>query len=241
MRANAVVAPIRRHQTLKDRTLEALTEAILEGKIRPGERLNESQLARHLHVSRAPVREALQQLQEQGLIVNLPRRGMFVVSLDEEDIQKINSLRVVLEAEALRLAQARATSQGIKKLMQLVDEMENMEPSPAAQAVRIDLEFHRTIWGMTGNEYLEKVLTSLTAPVFAHSVLAMIRADKMRLVLDSHRPLADYVAGANGESAEAVMLAHLSVRYHDPARFASLGLSVSGSPPEENTASRNGR
>src|SRR5689334_4432403 len=91
-------------ETLKDRAVELLTDAILNGRIKPGERLNESQLAREFHVSRAPVREALQQLQEQSLIVNVPRRGMFVVSLEEEDIQKINSLRIVLESEALRLA-----------------------------------------------------------------------------------------------------------------------------------------
>ena len=89
---------------MKDRTVQILADAILTGKIKPGERLNESQLARDLNVSRAPVREALQQLQEQSLIVNIPRRGMYAVSLDDDDIQKINSLRIVLEAEAIRLA-----------------------------------------------------------------------------------------------------------------------------------------
>src|SRR5262245_57425613 len=99
MARTSILRPIKTTGTLKDQAVEMLTDAILGGKIRPGERLNESQLARDLHVSRAPVREALQQLQEQSLIANLPRRGMFVVSLNEEDTQKINSLRIVLEAE----------------------------------------------------------------------------------------------------------------------------------------------
>jgi DNA-binding GntR family transcriptional regulator len=60
-----------------------LPDAIIGRKISLGEKLNESQLTRDLHVGRAPVREAMQQLQEPGLIVNVPRRGMFVVSLDE--------------------------------------------------------------------------------------------------------------------------------------------------------------
>lgn len=222
MARDSVFQPFKNNGTLKDRTVEVLADAILTGKIKPGERLNESQLARDLHVSRAPVREALQQLQEQSLIVNIPRRGMFAVSLEEEDIQKINALRVVLEAEALRLAQRHLNPLREKKLEQLLSAIENMEPSPAKLSMRVDFEFHRTIWSYSGNQYLEKILTSLTAPLFAHSVRTLLRGEKLRMVLDSHRPLFDFMCGRSELSAEEVMLAHLSVRYHDPQRFSSL-------------------
>ena len=214
--------PIKSDGTLKDRTVELITDAILNGKIKPGERLNESQLARDLHVSRAPVREALQQLQEQSLILNIPRRGMFVVSLDDEDIQKINGLRVVLEAEALRLARRNLTPQRKKKLEQLLQTMETMEPTPAKLSMRVDFEFHRTIWSYSGNEYLEKVLVSLTAPLFAHSVRTLLRTDKLRIVLDSHRPLLNFICSKTAETAEQVMLSHLTVRYQQPQKFSSM-------------------
>jgi DNA-binding GntR family transcriptional regulator len=219
---DSIFQPFKNNGTLKDRTVEVLADAILTGKIKPGERLNESQLARELHVSRAPVREALQQLQEQSLIVNIPRRGMFAVSLEEDDIQKINALRVVLEAEALRLAQRHLNPQRQKKLEQLLSAIENMEPSPAKLSMRVDFEFHRTIWSYSGNQYLEKILTSLTAPLFAHSVRTLLRGEKLRMVLDSHRPLLDFICRKTNLSAEEVMMAHLSVRYHDPQRFSSL-------------------
>src|SRR5690349_24183392 len=103
-------------RTLRESIVERLTESILSGKLKMGERLNESQLSRELRVSRAPIREALQQLQQSGLAVNHPRRGMFVVSLDDEDVQKINSLRLVLEAEALRLCRRKLTLRRQKKL-----------------------------------------------------------------------------------------------------------------------------
>jgi DNA-binding GntR family transcriptional regulator len=224
---DSIFQPFKNNGTLKDRTVEVLADAILTGKIKPGERLNESQLARDLHVSRAPVREALQQLQEQSLIVNIPRRGMFAVSLDEEDIQKINALRVVLEAEALRLAQRHLNPQREKKLEQLLLTIENMEPSPTKLSMRVDFEFHRTFWSYSGNQYLEKILISLTAPLFAHSVRTLLRGEKLRMVLDSHRPLLDFICGRSELSAEDVMLAHLSVRYHDPQRFSSLASTAS--------------
>ena len=90
MRNAPIFQPLRNNGTLRDHTVGLITEAIFSGKIRPGERLNESQLARDLRVSRAPVREALQQLQEQSLIVNVPRRGMFVVNLDQRDIEAVS-------------------------------------------------------------------------------------------------------------------------------------------------------
>jgi DNA-binding GntR family transcriptional regulator len=219
---DSVFQPIKSNGTLKDRTVEVLADAILTGKIKPGERLNESQLARDLHVSRAPVREALQQLQEQSLIVNIPRRGMFAVSLEEDDIQKINAMRVVLEAEALRLAKRHLTPQREKKLEQLLSAIESMEPSPTKLSMRVDFEFHRTIWSYSGNQYLEKTLTSLTAPLFAHSVRTLLRGEKLRMVLDSHRPLLDFINGRSEISAEQVILAHLSVRYREPEKFSSL-------------------
>jgi DNA-binding GntR family transcriptional regulator len=200
-----------------------LTNAILSGKIRPGDRLNESQLARELRVSRAPVREALQQLQEQSLIANLPRRGMFVVSLDQEDTQKINSLRIILEAEALRLARKHLTPPREKKLAELLEEMESLHPTPTTKMyVRVDFEFHRTIWSYSNNEYLVKILTSLTAPLLAHSARMLMRKEKLRIVLDSHRPLYDFIRGKSDQIAERIMLDHLKDPYPDPGKFSSL-------------------
>lgn len=71
-----ILQPIGKDGTLKDHTVQVLADAILTGKRKPGDRLNESQLARDLHVSRAPVREELRQLQDQSVVVNVPRRGM---------------------------------------------------------------------------------------------------------------------------------------------------------------------
>ncbi len=207
--------------TLRDDISELLLDAILSGKLRPGDRLNESALARQLQVSRAPIREALQTLQEQGLVVNQPRRGMFVVSLSEEELQKINSLRLVLEAEALRLCAARSTPQNLRKMEQLADRMERSTGTTALEATRMDLEFHRAMWSFSGNEFLEKTLTSVTAPLFAYAVLTKPKAEKMRMILDSHRPLVEFVAGASSRTADDVIFDHLSLRWNDPDKYSS--------------------
>lgn len=199
--------------TLKHDIAHLLTEAILTSKIRPGERLNESQLGRELSVSRAPIREALQQLCERGLVVNHPRRGMFVVSLNDEEVQKINNLRVLLESQALRLARESRDEAGLKTLRAIMDRMDRKPLGPATEQSQMDLEFHKAIWNMSGNEYLVRILTSLTAPLFAHALLTKTRAEKARMVLDSHRPLYSFVRGESGERAEQVIEAHLRFRW----------------------------
>jgi DNA-binding GntR family transcriptional regulator len=213
-------APMR-STTLAENIAARLIDAILLGKMAPGERLNESELARQFKVSRAPIREALQQLKEQGLALNHPRRGMFVVVLDDEDQQKINSLRVVLEAEALRLARANLTPRAERQLKQTIAKMENVQPSPAVEATRLDLELHRKIWKLSGNEYLERMLATLTAPLFAYAILSRPKDEKMKMILDSHRPLLDYLQGKLELSAERVVFDHLNLRWHDPNRYGS--------------------
>jgi DNA-binding GntR family transcriptional regulator len=145
---------------------------------------------------------------------------MFVVSLDAEDEKKINSLRLILEAEALNLCRARLNPQGEKQLTQLVERMESMEPELPSQVIRLDLEFHRTVWTLAGNQYLSRILTSITTPLFAHAVITRPRSAQMRIYLDSHRPLLEFVQGKRNESAEQMMLAHLKHRWKGMVGFS---------------------
>lgn len=225
--------------TLKDHILELLADAIVSGEIKPGERLNELELARQFHVSRGPIREALSGLQEQGLAVNRPRRGIHAVNLTQEDIQKITSLRIVIEVEALRLCRARLTSEGERKLTSLVEKIENAQLLPPAEAIRLDLEFHRAIWNMSGNPYLERVLNSLIRPVFTQHVLRLPGGEKFRKFSTSHRALLEWVQGKSNLSAEKQILTHLSVSYQEPAKFSSLSYPAKSKVRRRQSASGN--
>jgi DNA-binding GntR family transcriptional regulator len=207
--------------TLKSYVFNTLREAIVSGRFKPGQRLNESQLARELNISRIPIREALMQLQEHGLVMNHERRGMFVTELSEEDVQRINSLRVVLEAEALRLCRANMTKQIAAKLTSLVEQMENWKESSEIDAAAIDLEFHRTVWEASGNPYLMKTLDSLSTVLFAHTALENVSHDVMAWRLNHHRDLLDVALGTTDAPAEAAVISHLRMHYKDPERFSS--------------------
>ena len=135
--------------------VKMLSADILAGKYKPGDRLNESQIARELNISRIPVREALSQLQEQGLVQNRERRGMFVTHIGPEEVAAdFSSLRIILETEAMRLA-ARAHDAGhrwssLEKLMTQMDAWNGT----LLEAAALDLEFHRLIWKAGGQSLI---------------------------------------------------------------------------------------
>ena len=210
--------------TLKAFVVERLREAIIAGKYKPGDRLNETLIARQFNVSRIPVREALMQLQEQGLVMNHPRRGMFVNSLSDADTQRINSVRIILEAEALKLCRARLTSPIASHLDRLVRRMEKWQTGSQLDAAELDFEFHNTVWGYTGNTYLQKTLRTLLPVLFAHRALDGISHEMMRWRLHHHRALLDVIQGNSRQLPEEAMVIHLRMGYNEPERFSSLAV-----------------
>lgn len=208
--------------TLRTHLVRTLRQQILGGRYRPGDRLNESQIAREFQISRIPVREALSQLQEQGLVMNRERRGMFVMQLSADEVQQINSLRMVLEPEAMRLARARMTPEVKAELTKLVENMEEWD-GPLMEAAELDRRFHAVIWHAAGNPYLERTLVSLTTTLFAHKALEHVSQEIRRWRLNHHRELLDYVSGKDSDP-QLAFLTHLRMGYSEPERFSSLAV-----------------
>lgn len=212
-------------EQLKSSLLEKICDGINSQKYKPGERLNETSLAREFKVSRIQVREALMRLEERGLVLSQPRRGMFVTTLTEVETQQINSVRLVLEAEALKLCRAQVSAEMTRHLNSLVTAMEQWRSGSQLEAAELDLEFHRAIWHYSGNRYLEKALGTLSPILFAHRALDGISDERLRWILGHHRSLLNVIEGVSQDSPEEAIVAHLRVGYKAPERFSSLALA----------------
>lgn len=208
---------------------EWLREKILNGHFPPGARLNESLIARELKISRIPVREALVRLRESGLVMKHDRRGMFVIELTEEDIQRINSVRIVLEAEALRLCQINMTKKQAGKLKELVDKMERWDNTSEIGAADIDIEFHRTLWESAGNPYLTNTLDTLSTALFAHAALQHVNTENTAQQPNHHRDLLNVALKISNMSPEEAVINHLRFYYREPEKFSSLIIKKSDS------------
>ena len=206
--------------TLRAHVVQMLSDGILSGKYKPGDRLNESQIARELNISRIPVREALSQLQEQGLVQNRERRGMFVTNISAQEVQQISSLRLILEAEALRLARARMNPVTQAELEGLVAQMESLD-GDLLDAAALDLKFHRALWRASGNPFLERTLYGLIVPLFAHKTLEHVSHDVRRWRVSHHRVLLDVVTGRSNDDLQTVLLTHLRMSHTEPERYST--------------------
>jgi DNA-binding GntR family transcriptional regulator len=163
---------------------------------------------------------------------------MFVVHLEDEDLQKINSVRLVLEAEALRLARTNLTPADHGRLTQILERVERSEGAPPSSRVKLDVEFHKAIWNLAGNEFMERTLTNLTAPLFAYGVIKAMKADKVRHVIYSHRPLLEFLLGSSNAPAERVLADHLKIPWDSPDRFSSFSEDAQQSARKKPAAKR---
>jgi len=219
--------------TLKSRVVAKLRQAILSGHYMPGDRLNEAKLAHEFNTSRIPIREALIQLQESGLVMNHEGRGMCVTKLSEEDIQRINSVRLIMETEAIWLARKNMTPEVAAQLEDVLARMEAAHDL-LVEVAPMDIEFHRLIWAASGNTYLARTLDSLVAQLFAHKTLehqvfAKTAPQKAREEfrvwrVAHHRELFDVLVGKSDIDPETAVLSHLRAGFDNPDRFSSLSL-----------------
>jgi len=147
--------------TLRRRVADALRQAILSGELRPGERLREVDLAKRFGVSRNPVREAVGELEQQGLIVSRPNQGKSVVSPTEQELRDALQVRLALERLALQQAWPALTPARLSALRRLVDEMrrvsEDAALTPRQRHGRLnimDARFHGLLVEWSGNQTL---------------------------------------------------------------------------------------
>jgi DNA-binding GntR family transcriptional regulator len=206
---------------LRTQVVKALSEGILTGKYRPGDRLNESQIARELNISRIPVREALSQLQEQGLVQNRERRGMFVTQMGPQEVEHMFCLRLLLEGEVVRLARAHMAADVRQELEGIMARMEAWD-GDLLESAALDLQFHRTLSRASGNPYLERALNTLLVTLFAHKTLDHVTHDVRRWRMNHHRALLDVVTGKTSEDPRAVLQTHVRMGFTEPERHSEL-------------------
>jgi DNA-binding GntR family transcriptional regulator len=160
--SDSLTTPISRKQSLREIVHERVRGALLRGEIAPGERFTESQLAEGLGTSRAPIREALRELEQEGLIVPTGQRGYALRPVEVDDVRELALLRMALERLAAGLVVQRADDGGIAKLDAVVERMREAEASSPSEALEgLDAEFHELLCRLSGHERLLRTWLSM--------------------------------------------------------------------------------
>jgi len=152
----------------KDQVVAAIKDAILSGDIEPGEQIVESRMAHELGSGIPLVREALIALEHQGFVQKTPYKGTTVTRLAPDELQQVFQLRVELEPLAVEWAKKNITPADIDELQDLIKGMERAaQKVELAQFYQHDLDWHRKLWTLSGNNYLADTLERLVVPLFA--------------------------------------------------------------------------
>jgi len=150
----------------KDRVVLAIREAIVSGKMQPGDAIVEGRVARQLGVGQPLVREALIDLEHQGFVQRVPYKGTSVTKLGAAEVEQIQDLRIELESLVVERARVRVSPADIKEMREIVDSMRQAAAKKdLARFNEHDLAFHRALWQLAGNRYLADALERAVVPL----------------------------------------------------------------------------
>jgi DNA-binding GntR family transcriptional regulator len=188
-----------------------LREAIISGDLAPGQTLGEEQLGRRLGISRTPVREALALLRSEGLVETPPNRPATVRDFAPEDLHEIYSLRAVLEGYAARLAADRLDDAQLEALQRSCDRYRELVPRDDLLRELTDenFTFHSTIHQAAGSERLLAMIHQVTAVPLIYRSYLTYSPDNRETAWRDHVRVLGALRMRNGESAEALMKAHV--------------------------------
>ncbi len=185
-----------------------LRSMIIDGELKPGQRLVEGQLAQRLGVSRNPVREAMRSLEATGLIEVVPRRGAHVCAVDKCEVHHIQQIRILVEGYAVEQAAMRQDPESIERIRQCMDEgrraTERGDPVTASVCHR---EFHIAVEKAAGIPFLQQVLDPLrqqTELVF--SVVTDSRGD---ITWEEHEDIYNAIASGDAQRARDMSRRHI--------------------------------
>ncbi|NLY54441.1 MAG: GntR family transcriptional regulator [Firmicutes bacterium] len=202
---------LKNYKPLREIVFEHLREAIIQGKLRPGERLMETQLAEEMGVSRTPVREAIRKLELEGLVVMIPRRGAYVSDLTVKDVAETFEIRSALEALAAGLAAERISPAESEELDQiLVQIADSIEKNDLQQTVALDEQYHNLLYRASRNDRLVQILNNLREQIQRFRIASLGMPGRAQAVLQEHKGIAEAVAAGNSGLARCLAQQHIA-------------------------------
>ncbi len=195
---------------LSDKAYQLIRQKIITLELPPLSAIDEQALMEDLQLGRTPIREALQRLASEGLIMLAPRRGMFVAEISITDLQKVFELRMNLEGFCARLAAQRATEEQLAQMDALIRQLETASHINGKALMAIDEQYHELLYEAADNEFLADTLRRLHA--LSHRIwhLVLDRLGSLRGAMEQHIEITHALKSRDEAQAEALLQQHIS-------------------------------
>lgn len=197
-------------RTASSTAAEMIRQAIVDGRLAPGQRLTEERLARELGISRTPVREALKVLQSEGLVDAAPNRSATVRAYEPGDLEDIYQLRALLEGYAARRAAGRLSDEKLLALRASCERFEAMSfADDLREVVRENFVFHNTILEAAGSTRLSGMVRQVVELPLVYKSYVWYSPEQARISQHYHRQITRALERRDAERAELVMKEHV--------------------------------
>ena len=197
---------IERHQTLREKILETIRDAILKGSLKPGERVSEPELAERFGISRTPIREAFRQLESEGYLKVIPRKGAVVASLSERDIEEFYAIKIILEGFAAKMAAEKLSMKDIEKLESINQRLAQIaKDGDVKNFFRVHNEFHEVFIKAAGNERLYEMINQLVMKFKRLRLASLSVHGRMEISVEEHRNMIQAFKDNDGDKADSLV------------------------------------
>ena len=199
--------PLLTKEKLGDQAYRVLREMIINSRFLPGTRLNVEQLARDMVISRTPVWEAALRLIQEGLLVNIPNRGVFVADLTPEAAMELYQVREVLEGLAARLAVHHIHPEAMARMEQsLKDQYAMVQREDLVGYSKYDFAFHEVIYKLSENKFLQEMLEVIRGRI---RPTALDFRPMLTASYQDHQAVLAALKAGDGPAAERTIRAHI--------------------------------
>ncbi len=195
---------------LRDVVFKTLRQSILTGELKPGERLMEIHLADKLGVSRTPIREAIRQLELEGLVVMLPRRGAQVAHITEKSMSDVLEVRLALDELSVKLACERITDEEIERLREACLDFEKaVDSADIRNITSADVAFHDIIFAASRNMRLIQMMNNLAEQMYRYRFEYIKDDSGWQSLITEHRMITDAIAMRDPELSARAIHVHI--------------------------------
>jgi DNA-binding GntR family transcriptional regulator len=194
---------------LSDKAYERIRQEILSLQLAPRSAIDEQALMQELDLGRTPIREALQRLATENLVLLAPRRGMFVAGVSITDLTKIVEVRMCLEGLCARLAAERASPAQLDLMEEIIQRLDVVSEGDGEALIAIDKAFHELLYEMAHNEFMAQALRRLYALSVRMWRLLLHRLGDWRGDMEKHCYITQALQVRDAECAEALLQQHI--------------------------------
>lgn len=198
--------PIEKHLTLREKILENIRDAIISGSLKAGSRVSEPELAERYGISRTPIREAFRQLESEGYLTVIPRRGAVVSEFSQKDVEEFYAIKSILEGYAARRACEKLTDRELARLQTINDRLAELaDHNDIKTFFKAHNDFHDAFIKAADNDKLRELITSLVTRFQRLRLMSLSLPGRMRISVQEHEKIIEAFRSKDAEAAETLV------------------------------------